>query len=54
MNKKSKKVKKEWIEITICEMLDEIQECSGDEDKIMAIIKKYSAEIYNARNYDKK
>lgn len=54
MDKKSKKIIKEWIEITICEMFDEIQKCGGNKDKIMAIIKKYSTEIYNAKNYDKK
>ena len=48
MNKKSKKIIKEWIEITLCDMLDEIRKSGKDENKIMAIIKKYSTEIYNA------
>lgn len=48
---------KEWIELTLCDMLDELLYLINDdknEKKIMEIIKKYSAEIYNVQSYDKK
>jgi len=57
MQKQSKKVIKEWIEIALCNMLDEIMYLTKNKenrDKTMEIIKKYSAEIYNSQGYDKR
>lgn len=56
MKKKIKKITKEWIEITLCDMLDEISyliKSDKNKDRIMEIVKKYSAEIYNSQSYDK-
>lgn len=57
MRKQSKKNTKEWIELTLCNMLDEIMlslRKHGNKDEVMKILKKYSAEIYNSQNYNKK
>ncbi len=54
MSKKSEKMIKEWIEITLCDMLDEIRKNGRSDDKIMTIIKRYATEIYNAQNDGKK
>lgn len=55
MIKKSKKFTKEWIELTLCSMMDDLMgKSENKKDKIMRIIKKYSAEIYNSQDYDKK
>ena len=54
MNKQSKKFTKEWIELTLCDMLDEIFliKNKADKDKMMEIIKKYSVEIYDTQKND--
>ena len=52
MKKATKKILKEWIELTLCDMFDEIMQLmknGKDRDEIMKIIKKYSAEIYNSQ-----
>ncbi len=58
MKKQSKKITKEWIELTLCDMTDEIMHkmtIKEWRDEVMKIIKKYSLEIYNSQNnYDKK
>lgn len=57
MEKRSKKTTKEWIELTLCNLLDEIMYLirSGEsKDKIMGIIKKYSAEFYNLQSHGRK
>lgn len=46
---------KEWVELTLCDMMDKILQLTKkgkNKDEIMKIIKKYSAEIYNSQNYD--
>ncbi len=53
--KQSKKFTKEWIEFTLCNMVDEAinsVQHSESSTKIMKIIKKYSAEIYNSQDCD--
>ena len=46
---------KEWIELTLCDMVDEILSKNKDKDSTMKIIRKYSAQIYNSQNdYDKR
>lgn len=53
----TKNFTKEWIELTLCDMVDNILQLmkrGKNKDEIMKIIKKYSAEIYNSQNYDKK
>jgi len=53
MNKKSNEIKKEWIELTLCDMVDEIMQFSyyeNNNEKIMQIIKEYSSQIYNSQN----
>lgn len=55
--KKYKKITKEWIEITLCDMLDEIMYLIQDDknkDIVMEIVKKYSTEIYNTQKYARK
>ena len=55
MKKKSTKFTKEWIELTLCNKLDDLMKNGENKkDKIMKIIKKYSAEIYNSQDYGKK
>ena len=53
----TKNFAKEWVELTLCDMMDEILQLmkkGENKDGVMKIIKKYSAEIYNSQNYDKK
>lgn len=48
---------KEWVELTLCDMMDEILQLMKREknkDEIMKIIKKYSVEICNSQSCDKK
>ncbi|MDO8529468.1 MAG: hypothetical protein Q7S18_02260 [bacterium] len=47
-----KQTTKEWIELTLCDMVDEVLQLmkSGkSKEDILVKIKKYSAEIYNAQ-----
>lgn len=54
MKKQPKKpVINEWLELTLCDMLDDILRLMrGGKSKtaIMKVVKKYSTEIYNAHN----
>lgn len=58
MQKQIKKIKKAWIELTLCDMLDEIiylmRNGRNKDEEMMKVIKKYSAEICNSQNYGKK
>lgn len=57
MTKQSKKFTREWIELTLCDMLDDlllVTKKGENKTEIMKIIKKYSTEIYNSQSYDKK
>lgn len=57
MEKRSKKTTKEWLELTLCNLLDEIiylLRNGESKDKIMGIIKKYSAEVYNSQDHGRK
>ncbi|MDO9464573.1 MAG: hypothetical protein Q7J67_04670 [bacterium] len=47
----TKKITREWIELTLCNMVDEVLQLmkSGkSKEEVMKKIKKFSAEIYNA------
>ena len=57
MQKRSKKITKEWIELTLCNMLDEVMlllSKGKKKDEIMKILKKYSAEIYSSQDYNRR
>ena len=49
----TKKITKEWIELTLCDMTDEIMHKmtinAKWKDEVMKTIKKYSLEIYNSQ-----
>jgi len=46
---------KEWVELTLCDMVDELLSKNKDKDSTTKIIRKYSAQIYNSQNdYDKR
>lgn len=52
MKKQSKKFTKEWIELTLCDMTDEIMQImkSGkSKEEVMKKIKNYSLQIYNSQ-----
>ena len=52
MKKNIKKISKEWIELTLCNMMDDVLQFmrSGkSENEILEKIKEYSSEIYNAQ-----
>lgn len=47
-----KKFTKEWVELTLCDMVDEVlqlMKIGKSKEKILKKIKKYAAEIYNAQ-----
>ena len=51
-NVSSKKITREWIEITLCEMVDDIvalKKAGKNSEDGMKLIKKYAKEIYNAQ-----
>jgi len=50
----NKKIKREWIELTLCDMVDEIFRKGKSENGVMEIIKKYSAQIYNSQKANDK
>lgn len=48
----TKKISKEWIELTLCDMFDEVlqfMKTGKSKEEILERIKNYSAEIYNAQ-----
>ncbi len=48
----TKKFTKEWIELTLCNMVDDVIQCmktGKSKEEILEKIKNYSAEIYNAQ-----
>lgn len=47
---KNKKIIREWIELTLCDMIDEIFRNGKDGNDRMKIVKKYSIQIYNSQN----
>lgn len=50
--KRPKKIIKEWIELTLCDMFDEIMESlksKGTKEETIQIIKKYSSQIYQSQ-----
>lgn len=51
--RRPKKIIKEWIELTLCDMFDEIMRSlksnNGSKEKTMQIIKKYSSQIYQSQ-----
>ncbi len=47
-----KKFTKEWVELTLCDMVDEVLQFMRNgksKEEILERIKNYSAEIYNAQ-----
>lgn len=47
-----KKFLKEWVELTLCDMLDEIlqlMKIGKSREEITGVIKRYSTEIYNSQ-----
>lgn len=56
MSRRQGRIIQEWIELTLCNMLDEIgvfMQPNHDTEKIIDIVMRYSREIYNAQNHGK-
>ena len=52
VKKVRKKFTKEWVELTLCDMVDEVlqlMKAGKSKEEILKKIKKYSAEIYNSQ-----
>ena len=53
MKKQSKKITKEWIELTLCDMVDEVLQLMKNrksKEEVLQKIKNYSLQIYNSQD----